>query len=60
MSIDPYHAVQREISSSLQAATQLRASYVRIRNMAVREDNEELVWARNEVGHFCGVIILTD
>ncbi|KAJ7634802.1 t-SNARE [Roridomyces roridus] len=49
MSIDPYHAVQREISSSLQAATQLRASYVRIRNMAVREDNEELVWARNEL-----------
>ncbi|CAK5261868.1 unnamed protein product [Mycena citricolor] len=42
MSIDPYHAVQREISNSLQAATQLRASYVRIRNMAVREDNEEL------------------
>ncbi|KAJ7754460.1 t-SNARE [Mycena metata] len=49
MSIDPYHAVQREISSSLQAAAQLRASYVRIRNMAVREDNEELVWARNEL-----------
>ncbi|KAK7044659.1 SNARE domain protein, partial [Favolaschia claudopus] len=49
MSVDPYHAVQREISSSLQAATQLRASYVRIRNMAVREDNEELVWARNEL-----------
>ncbi|KAJ7927545.1 hypothetical protein B0H13DRAFT_2229264 [Mycena leptocephala] len=42
MSIDPYHAVQREISSSLQAAAQLRASYVRIRNMAVRDDNEEL------------------
>ncbi|KAJ7211335.1 t-SNARE [Mycena pura] len=49
MSIDPYHAVQREISNSLQAASQLRASYVRIRNMAVREDNEELVWARNEL-----------
>ncbi|KAJ7728425.1 t-SNARE [Mycena maculata] len=49
MSIDPYHAVQREISGSLQAAAQLRASYVRIRNMAVREDNEELVWARNEL-----------
>ncbi|KAJ6538727.1 t-SNARE [Mycena sp. CBHHK59/15] len=49
MSVDPYHAVQREISSSLQAAAQLRASYVRIRNMAVREDNEELVWARNEL-----------
>ncbi|KAJ7666253.1 t-SNARE [Mycena polygramma] len=49
MSVDPYHAVQREISSSLQAAAQLRASYVRIRNMAVRDDNEELVWARNEL-----------
>ncbi|KAJ7686659.1 t-SNARE [Mycena rosella] len=49
MSVDPYHAVQREISGSLQAAAQLRASYVRIRNMAVREDNEELVWARNEL-----------
>ncbi|KAJ7064867.1 t-SNARE [Mycena amicta] len=49
MAVDPYHAVQREISSSLQSATQLRASYVRIRNMAVREDNEELVWARNEL-----------
>ncbi|KAF7344591.1 SNARE domain protein [Mycena sanguinolenta] len=47
MSVDPYHAVQREISNSLQAATQLRASYLRIRNM-VRGDNEELVWARNE------------
>ncbi|KAJ7512676.1 t-SNARE [Mycena galericulata] len=49
MSVDPYHAVQREISGSLQAAAQLRSSYVRIRNMAVREDNEELVWARNEL-----------
>ncbi|KAJ7719767.1 t-SNARE [Mycena olivaceomarginata] len=49
MSVDPYHAVQREISNSLQAAAQLRASYVRIRNMAVRDDNEELVWARNEL-----------
>ncbi|KAF7316324.1 SNARE domain protein [Mycena indigotica] len=49
MSVDPYHAVQREISGSLQSAAQLRASYVRIRNMAVREDNEELVWARNEL-----------
>ncbi|KAJ7266962.1 t-SNARE [Mycena haematopus] len=48
MSVDPYHAVQREISNSLQAAAQLRASYLRIRNM-VRGDNEELVWARNEL-----------
>jgi syntaxin 6 len=52
MSVDPYHAVQREISNSLQAAAQLRASYVRIRNMAVRDDNEELVWARNEASFF--------
>ncbi|KAJ7269963.1 t-SNARE [Mycena rebaudengoi] len=49
MSVDPYHAVVREISSSLQAAAQLLSSYVRIRNMALREDNEELVWARNEL-----------
>ncbi|KAJ7100264.1 t-SNARE [Mycena belliarum] len=49
MSVDPYHAVQREISGSLQTAAQLRASYVRIRNMALRDDNEELVWARNEL-----------
>lgn len=48
MATDPYHAVQQEIQTSLQTATQLRASYVRIRNMAVREDSEELVWARNE------------
>jgi len=47
---DPYHAVQHEIQTSLQTAAQLGASYVRIRNMAVREDSEELVWARNEVG----------
>ncbi|KAI3604298.1 snare domain protein [Moniliophthora roreri] len=49
MTTDPYHAVQQEIQSSLQTATQLRASYVRIRNMAVREDSEELIWARNEL-----------
>lgn len=49
MATDPYHAVQQEIQTSLQTAGQLRASYVRIRNMA-REDSEELGWARNEVG----------
>ncbi|THU77201.1 hypothetical protein K435DRAFT_738648 [Dendrothele bispora CBS 962.96] len=49
MATDPYHAVQAEIQTSLQAAGQLRASYVRIRNMAVREDSEELIWARNEL-----------
>ncbi|KAG2008751.1 hypothetical protein CC2G_014145 [Coprinopsis cinerea AmutBmut pab1-1] len=45
---DPYHAVQHEIQTSLAAATQLRSSYLRIRNMA-REDSEELSWARNEL-----------
>ncbi|KAE9407916.1 hypothetical protein BT96DRAFT_954253 [Gymnopus androsaceus JB14] len=48
MATDPYHAVQAEIQTSLQTAGQLRASYVRIRNMA-REDSEELGWARNEL-----------
>jgi len=48
MSTDPYHAVQHEIQSSLQTAATLRASFLRIRNMA-REDSEELVWARNEL-----------
>ncbi|KAK0490123.1 syntaxin 6, N-terminal-domain-containing protein [Armillaria luteobubalina] len=50
MSTDPYHAVQQEIQTSLQVATQLRASYIRIRNMKGegREEGEELVWARNE------------
>ncbi|KAF8656314.1 hypothetical protein AX16_002616 [Volvariella volvacea WC 439] len=48
MSIDPYHAVQNDIQTSLQAATQLRASYLRIRGMA-RDDSEELIWARNEL-----------
>lgn len=48
MSVDPYHAVQQEIQSSLQTASTLRASYLRIRSTA-REDSEELVWARNEL-----------
>ena len=48
MSIDPYHQVQSEIQSSLLAAEQLRASFLRIRSTA-REGNEELEWARNEV-----------
>ncbi|KAF8235036.1 snare protein TLG1/Syntaxin [Tricholoma matsutake] len=48
MSTDPYHAVQREIQTSLQAAQQLHASYIRIRSTA-REDNEELTWARSEL-----------
>jgi hypothetical protein len=48
MSIDPYHEVQSEIQSSLQAAEQLRASFLRIRSTA-REGNEELELVRNEV-----------
>ncbi|KIK06458.1 hypothetical protein K443DRAFT_280772 [Laccaria amethystina LaAM-08-1] len=48
MSVDPYHAVQQEIQTSLQTAAQLRSSYLRIRNMA-QEDSEELMWARNEL-----------
>ncbi|KAJ3543949.1 hypothetical protein NMY22_g2956 [Coprinellus aureogranulatus] len=48
MSVDPYHAVQQEIQTSLQTASQLRSSYLRIRNMA-KEDSEELMWARNEL-----------
>lgn len=52
---DPYHAVQTEIQSSLQTASTLRSSYVRIRNMQGTGrgggggESEELVWARNEV-----------
>ncbi|KAG8216669.1 hypothetical protein J3R82DRAFT_6868 [Butyriboletus roseoflavus] len=51
MSTDPYHVVQQEIQSSLQTASTLRASYLRIRSTA-HEENEELVWARNEVRSF--------
>ncbi|EGO29678.1 hypothetical protein SERLADRAFT_457752 [Serpula lacrymans var. lacrymans S7.9] len=48
MSTDPYHAVQQEIQSSLQTASTLRSSYLRIRSMA-REGSEELAWARSEL-----------
>ncbi|KAH9941574.1 t-SNARE [Epithele typhae] len=48
MSTDPYHAVQQEIQGSLQTASTLRASFLRIRSTA-REDSEELTWARNEL-----------
>ncbi|KAL6300402.1 t-SNARE [Sparassis latifolia] len=48
MSTDPYDAVQQEIQTSLQTASTLRASYLRIRSTA-REDSEELGWARNEL-----------
>ncbi|OCH86508.1 hypothetical protein OBBRIDRAFT_797130 [Obba rivulosa] len=48
MSTDPYHAVQQEIQTSLQTASTLRASFLRIRSTA-RDDSEELIWARNEL-----------
>jgi len=48
MSVDPYHAVQREIQALLQSASQLQSSYTRIRSMA-KEGSEELMWARNEL-----------
>ncbi|KAK7681398.1 hypothetical protein QCA50_015490 [Cerrena zonata] len=48
MSEDPYHAVQQEVQTSLQTASTLRSSYLRIKSTA-REDSEELVWARNEL-----------
>ncbi|KAG9313640.1 t-SNARE [Chiua virens] len=49
MTTDPYHVVQQEIQSSLQTASTLRASYIRIRSMARSEGSEELMWARNEL-----------
>jgi len=48
MSVDPYHAVQQEIETSLQSAAQLQSSYTRIRSTA-KEGSEELMWARNEL-----------
>lgn len=56
MSTDPYHAVQREIQSSLQTASTLRASFIRIRSMA-SDDSEELAWAGSEVSdmHIIGI-----
>lgn len=51
MSVDPYHAVQSEIQSSLQSASNLRASFLRIRSTA-SEGNEELNWVRDEVRFF--------
>ncbi|CAL1699264.1 unnamed protein product [Somion occarium] len=48
MSTDPYHAVQHEVQVSLQTASTLQSSYLRIRSTA-REESEELVWARNEL-----------
>jgi hypothetical protein len=51
MATDPYHAVQREVESSLRAADTLRASYLRIASTA-RPGSEELAWARDEVRAF--------
>lgn len=48
MAEDPYHAVKAEIQTSLQTASTLRASFLRIASTA-NVDSEELNWARNEV-----------
>ncbi|KAF7764036.1 hypothetical protein Agabi119p4_8573 [Agaricus bisporus var. burnettii] len=48
MSVDPYHAVQQELETSIQNAGQLLSSYQRIQNIA-RDDSEELSYARNEL-----------
>ena len=52
MSVDPYHAVQADIQTSLQAASTLRASFLRIRSTASK-DSEELHWVRDEVHFQC-------
>ncbi|KAF8342738.1 t-SNARE [Cantharellus anzutake] len=49
MSKDPYHAVQAEIQSSLQTASNLRASYIRIRSTAGGRETEEVIWTRDEL-----------
>jgi len=48
MSVDPYHAVQADIQTSLQAASSLRSSFLRIRSTASK-DSEELRWVRDEL-----------
>ncbi|KEP50753.1 syntaxin protein [Rhizoctonia solani 123E] len=48
MSIDPWHDVKNEVQNSLEAATNLRASFLRIRSTA-SANSEELNWARNEL-----------
>jgi Syntaxin 6, N-terminal len=48
MSVDPYHAVQADIQTSLQAASSLRSSFLRIRSTASK-DSEELRWVGDEV-----------
>lgn len=49
MSIDPYHAVQSDVQTSLQTAANLRASLARIRSTASSEGNEELQSIKDEV-----------
>ncbi|KAF8741864.1 Syntaxin 6, N-terminal, partial [Rhizoctonia solani] len=48
MSIDPWHDVKNEVQNSLEAATNLRASFLRIQSTA-SVNSEELNWARNEL-----------
>ncbi|KAG9050593.1 hypothetical protein FS837_004118 [Tulasnella sp. UAMH 9824] len=48
MAEDPYHAVKAEIQTSLQTASTLRASYLRIASTA-SSDSEELRWAGSEL-----------
>ncbi|KAG8944711.1 hypothetical protein FRC04_001610 [Tulasnella sp. 424] len=48
MAEDPYHAVKAEIQTSLQTASTLRASYLRIASTA-SPDSEELRWAGGEL-----------
>ncbi|CAE6429011.1 unnamed protein product [Rhizoctonia solani] len=48
MSVDPWHDVKNEVQNSLEAATNLRASFLRIQSTA-STNSEELNWARNEL-----------
>ncbi|KAB5593647.1 hypothetical protein CTheo_2940 [Ceratobasidium theobromae] len=48
MSVDPWHEVKNEVQNSLEAATNLRASFLRIQSTA-SANSEELNWARNEL-----------
>ncbi|KAJ1311702.1 hypothetical protein OPQ81_010175 [Rhizoctonia solani] len=48
MSVDPWHDVKNEVQNSLEAATNLRASFLRIQSTA-SANSEELNWARNEL-----------
>ncbi|KAG8992048.1 hypothetical protein FRB95_004100 [Tulasnella sp. JGI-2019a] len=48
MADDPYHEVKAEVQTSLQTASTLRASYLRIASTATG-DSEELRWAGSEL-----------